>query len=122
MSDDALGDETTEYQTPSLGKVGDDVTFDEWSKQWREGIAYIEANIDRAPVADKLKFNVWDSLQSVCAAVSAALTQAQAGDWVWWRNSNCKYVTIRIDMRSGHCILCDKDGERINPGDLLMQR
>ena len=35
------------------------------------------------------------------------------GSWSWARNMQCKYIDLRIDMRDGHCILKDRDGNEI---------
>ena len=41
--------------------------------------------------------------------------------WSWIKNSKCKYVSIRFDMRDGAFVICDKDGNRINFSDLKYQ-
>ena len=42
------------------------------------------------------------------------VTEAQANAaWSWARNSRCKYIGIRIDMRDGHCMITDRDGKAI---------
>lgn len=39
--------------------------------------------------------------------------------WVW--NMRCKYITLRIDMRDGHCILTDADDKEITIEELEYQ-
>jgi hypothetical protein len=34
--------------------------------------------------------------------------------WSWTKNSKCKYINVRIDMRDGMCILEDRDGNQIS--------
>lgn len=41
--------------------------------------------------------------------------------WSWARNSACKYVDIRIDMRDGGFILVNRHGQRINLAQLEWQ-
>lgn len=89
----------------------------EWSKQWAEARAYIEANLETVSVEDKQKFNVWDQV----GVVWDTLKRVASEDWCWIWNSRCKYITVRIDMRDGNCLIMDKDGKRINPSDLRYQ-
>jgi len=42
-------------------------------------------------------------------------------DWRWARNMECKYISLRIDMRDGGFILCDKSGNRISLDRLKWQ-
>jgi hypothetical protein len=37
-------------------------------------------------------------------------------------NWRCKYVNIRIDMRSGHFVITDNDGKRIDGEDEVLQK
>ncbi len=41
--------------------------------------------------------------------------------WSWVRNMHCKYVTIRIDMRDGGFVLCNRYGQRISMDELRWQ-
>jgi hypothetical protein len=68
-------------------------------------------------VEEKQTLNEWDHVQSFINV----LQQMRDGRWTWLRNSRCKYVELRVDMRSGHCIIRDRDGKRINPEDLAFQ-
>lgn len=69
-------------------------------------------------VEEKNAFNVWDNLKrDVLPILKASL----AGKWFWYRNQNCKYINVRIDMRTGQCIISDNNNERINPEDLRNQ-
>jgi len=51
----------------------------------------------------------------------------RAGEWVWYLNTKCKYVDLRVDMRDGGCIIMVDDGTftgkkiRIDPKDLEFQ-
>lgn len=43
------------------------------------------------------------------------------GTWQWWKNPECKYVSIRIDMRDGGFIILGRDGKRISLADIQYQ-
>lgn len=62
--------------------------------------------------------NVWDHIDDALAVIELA----RAGQWHWCENMRCKYITLRIDMRDGGCIIRDGDDNRINPADLIAQR
>jgi hypothetical protein len=49
------------------------------------------------------------------------IERAKAGEWEWWRNSNCKYIGIRVDMRDGHCFLTNRDKQPITLAELEHQ-
>lgn len=95
-------------QVPLANHVAGD-----WHK-WRE---VVEANMATATVEQKSHYNVWDHVKDVWAV----LGRVSDGSWVWFRNTRCKYIDVRIDMRSGNCIIKDNDGNRINPSDLAYQ-
>ena len=42
-------------------------------------------------------------------------------NWVWIRNPRCKYIELRIDMRSGDFIIRNRDGEPITFEQLKWQ-
>ena len=67
---------------------------------------------------EKSAFNVWDNFMD---DVLPTLKDALARRWSWCRNQKCKYITVRIDMRDGKCLISDRDGNRINPEDLMNQ-
>lgn len=69
--------------------------------------------------AEKSAYNVWDNLMT---DVLPILRKALVFKWSWWKNPDCKYIDVRIDMRTGHCIIKNNKGERINPEDLAYQR
>ena len=59
----------------------------------------------------------WDHIDDVLPV----LESARAGKWTWVGNSRCKYLGLRIDTRSGQCIIMDRNGERISVADLRAQ-
>jgi hypothetical protein len=61
--------------------------------------------------------NVWHNFRQVIPVFKAATTR----EWNWFANPQCKYVGLRIDMRDLGCIVMDRDGNRITPGQLVYQ-
>jgi hypothetical protein len=49
------------------------------------------------------------------------LKERLARRWMWYRNTRCKYVELRIDMRDGKCLIRDKDGNSIELDQLKFQ-
>jgi hypothetical protein len=86
-------------------------------KDWTKNRNAVIAKGDKATIAEKDAYNVWDSIDDFIAVLEAM----RAGDWVWVRNSRCKYVELRVDMRNGGCLIRDQHGNRINPSDLRFQ-
>jgi hypothetical protein len=41
--------------------------------------------------------------------------------WTWIKNTKCKYVSIRIDMRDGGFVLLDRGGKRVLLKDIEHQ-
>lgn len=68
-------------------------------------------------LAKKIAGNVWDHIEDFLKVYE----RSKSGDWKWYANSKCKYVELRVDMRSGHCIIRDRDGNRVDPKDLEHQ-
>jgi len=72
---------------------------------------------------EKNKQNIWDSID----AFIEVLDKMRDGDWVWYLNSRCKYVDLRVDMRDGGCLMMIDDGNfkgnkiRIDPTELAFQ-
>lgn len=72
---------------------------------------------NKPTLQEKIENNIWDRLFEVLPTIEAA----KNGKWSWMNNGQCKYIDLRIDMRTGHCILSDRDGKRINPEDFSKQ-
>lgn len=66
---------------------------------------------------EKTKQNIWDHF----GPVLKVLKKASQGKWTWTQNTQCKYIDLRIDMRTGHCILKNRNGDRINIEDFEKQ-
>lgn len=58
-------------------------------------------------------YNVW----YVDTAKFMAIVQQHSD--LWLRNSQLKYLNIRMDTRSGHFRLTDRDSRNISPIDVL---
>ena len=56
------------------------------------------------------RFKDWEPLEQVVAQVQKTIDDMKAGKWSWAKNWACKYVDIRIDMRDGHAIICNRNG------------
>lgn len=59
----------------------------------------------------------WYHLRQVLDVVRASI----CGEWAWPRNVNCKYIDVRIDMRSGECLIRDRHGKVITMEELTRQ-
>lgn len=56
----------------------------------------------------------WESAQE-------ALDVIFNDDWKWINNSRCKYISLRIDTRDGHCVIYDRHGKPITMNELKYQ-
>jgi hypothetical protein len=78
----------------------------------------------REHVEAKSAKNIWDkqdgTLQEKFDFILSAVKDRTEG-WLWVRNSRCKYVELRIDMRDGGHLLFDRDGARIHFEELKFQ-
>lgn len=66
-------------------------------------------------------FVPWESSKEVIKAVQQTIKDSLSGRWWWAKNSRCKYIDIRIDMRDGKCVLMDRESQRISIEDLQKQ-
>lgn len=69
------------------------------------------------PFEVKVKNNVWDSMLDILKI----LRDVRHGKWFWYRNSQFKYVNIRVDMRDGRCIFLDNNGNRVDIENIKYQ-
>ena len=74
---------------------------------------------------DRVKHNIWDTdLDEVFKTIKECHGDDKfdmKADWLWIRNSRCKYISVRIDMRDGAFVLVDRAGERISLEHLKFQ-
>lgn len=71
--------------------------------------------------AERIKENLWDeNFQEVTDFIKEASAERMEG-WQWIKNSRCKYVQLRIDMRDGGFIIQDRHGKRISLDQLKYQ-
>lgn len=66
---------------------------------------------------EKNERNLWDHLDSVIEIYQKMKNK----EWFWFKNMDCKYIDVRIDMRDGGCIIKQRSGVRINPEELAWQ-
>ncbi len=53
--------------------------------------------------------------------IAAWIEKVRSGEWIWARNSICKYVTIKFDTRAGAYRIEDRDGNEISFAQLRHQ-
>ena len=70
----------------------------------------------RLTTKEKIASNTWDHLDDFLD-VYVAMKKRK---WSWGLNAECKYIDLRVDMRSGKCLMSAK-GERISPRRLAWQ-
>lgn len=66
---------------------------------------------------EKVEKNIWDKIEDFIHI----LREMKKDNWVWWRNSEHKYVNLRVDMRDGRCIFLDDKNNRISIDDIKYQ-
>lgn len=67
--------------------------------------------------------NLWHERTDIDSFVSKIkeLSEEESYEWCWSRNSSCKYINFRFDMRDGGFILTNDKGKRINLAQLQWQ-
>lgn len=70
---------------------------------------------------EKIDSNTWEagSIDEVIATIKEL--SRDDSDWIWLNNGECKYVSIRFDMRDGAFVLLDRKGQRISLDALKYQ-
>ena len=53
--------------------------------------------------------------------VNKIIDLMRSNEWKWMFNPTCKYITLRIDMRDGHCIIHNRDNNEITIDKLRAQ-
>ena len=76
--------------------------------------------MSKLSIKEKQDNNIWEDPSSFIEIIKV-IEDMKVKDWHWFRNMKCKYISLRIDMRSGHFILEDREGNRINVEDLERQ-
>lgn len=61
----------------------------------------------------------WQHISRFLAVLEKAVRHD--GSWEWFANNRCKYVGVRVDMRTGHCTLTDREGLPITFEELEYQ-
>ena len=65
----------------------------------------------------RVDINPWYALIDVVPFLAAVAF----GRWNWYSDSRFKYITIRLDTRTGRFILFDRDGNKCKMSDLMRQ-
>lgn len=70
-----------------------------------------------------IEHNIWHKAIELKNFIDEVLKRIRGGEigWTWIKNSDCKYIDIRIDMRDGGWILLNRGGKRILPEDFYKQ-
>lgn len=55
------------------------------------------------------------------ALVMEVVADSKRDKWDWFKNSKCKYIELRIDMRTASCLIRDRDGNPITLEQLQFQ-
>lgn len=70
---------------------------------------------------ERIAANKWHDIDELDAFVSAIKRlSADDSNWSWARNTRCKYIELRFDMRDGGFVMCDREG-RISIPELEWQ-
>jgi hypothetical protein len=73
-------------------------------------------NIDEK-LKEYTKANIWNHIRELLPI----LKRVNNRTWLWIENPDCKYIDVRIDMRTLHCVILDNNGNRILPEQLAYQ-
>ena len=67
--------------------------------------------------------NAWENRPDANEVLKfiAKISDNNNHEWSWARNSKCKYVSVRFDMRDGGFVLLDRNGSRITFEQLKYQ-
>lgn len=95
-------------------------------KQLKKRIKRLEGQMGtkaEAEYEDKIQRNSWHNagVEELFSLVKEVVQKSKNHDWLWICNSECKYVEIRVDMRNGGAVLCNRRGLRISPDQLKYQ-
>lgn len=56
------------------------------------------------------------------AMLQRTMTLAEPeGSALVFKHWRCKYLAVRVDMRTGHFVLCDQEGERVDGNDEVLR-
>lgn len=72
-----------------------------------------EQHVESAEFQEMARSNTWHE-SNVVVAAQEILDLVHSKEWLWFRNTHCKYVNIRIDMRDGGFLLMDRNHGRVS--------
>lgn len=90
----------------------------------KKKIARLEAEKQCTATEEELKriyHNQWDLIENMMQPIADVVMKSRKDEWLWVNNWDCKYINLRIDMRSGHCVLLNNKGKRISAKQLAHQ-
>ena len=71
---------------------------------------------------EEIEENKWEDAENAQEVIDFIKKSTSKGSkWVWRRNSQCKYVSLRFDTRGGDFIILDRDDNRITFEELKKQ-
>jgi len=103
---------TSEVAQPWFGGVDDDLPVEVYSKVTASealGIDVLKPN----------EVNGWFSPKDFPALVTAMWKEIRENGCHWLGHFNCKYLSLYVDQRTGHFIVKDYDGNKVNRETLL---
>lgn len=53
--------------------------------------------------------------------ITSTLKEILSSKWSWRRSNDYKYITVKVDMRDGGCVLENRFGQKITLEDLKHQ-
>jgi hypothetical protein len=59
----------------------------------------------------------WYPIEALLQVVEAS----RINEWNWTKNSPCKYLELRIDMRNGLCLIKDRTGKVLTIEEVMKQ-
>ena len=98
-----------------------DIEIKRLKKRIKELESMMGGKIDQA-YEEKIDRNSWEDFvfDDIIPTVKEVLEKVKNREWTWTRNWDSKYIDIRIDMRDGGAILCNRAG-RISLDQLKYQ-
>ena len=85
-----------------------------------ENLEEAQKAVEIALAQKRSKMTEWIPIEDVLNVIEKSKDKKSA-DWTWVMNSKCKYISLRIDMRDGHCLILDRHDNPITLEQLQYQ-